>query len=201
MEYRLSIYSLPLEWEDCKYFFSTRSKTLVKVTPVLWHALKSGHFFSEAGIQSNPLIKKLSDSSIITTKGDDNHYYDKLKIQFLTKSFQSSHLSLTILPTQACNLCCPYCFEGDKNPISMSSDVEEALIKYISSRPIKTYSITWFGGEPLLRPDIIKSILEKLSLIKGITLTNHNIITNGTLLNHKVYDLFHRFPLDSIQIT
>ncbi|MDE6083078.1 MAG: SPASM domain-containing protein, partial [Muribaculaceae bacterium] len=103
--------------------------------------------------------------------------------------------------TQACNLCCPYCFEGNKNPISMSNDVEEALIKYISSRPIKTYSITWFGGEPLLRPDIIKSILEKLSLIKGITLTNHNIITNGTLLNHKVYDLFHRFPLDSIQIT
>lgn len=66
---------------------------------------------------------------------------------------------------------------------------------------ITNYEKTKFGGEPLLRPDIIESVLEKLSLNSEIKLTHHNIITNGTFLNQKIYNLFHRFPLDSIQIT
>lgn len=201
MHYRLSTYSLPLEWEGNKYVFSSRSKIIVKIPTQLWEGLTVGKGFYKEALSSNRMIEKLHNAHILTSEKEDDLYYDKLKIDYLRSSFQTSHLSLTILPTQACNLCCPYCFEGEKKSVFMTEDVQDALIRFITTQPIKTYSITWFGGEPLLRPDVIESILEKLSKYQDKKLTRHSIVTNGTLLNERTYKIFSRFPLDSIQIT
>ncbi|MDE6791796.1 MAG: SPASM domain-containing protein [Muribaculaceae bacterium] len=201
MSYRLSTYSIPLEWDKNKYIFSSRSKVLVKIPTLLWNGLIEGKGFSMETLSSNKMIEKLYKTHILATEKEDELFYDKMKIDYLRSSFQTSHLSLTILPTQSCNLRCPYCFEGEKKSVSMTEAVQEAIIKFITTRPIKTYSITWFGGEPLLRPDIIESILEKLSKYLDKRLTHHSIVTNGTLLNKRAENIFSHFPLDSIQIT
>ena len=201
MNYRLSTYSIPLEWDKNKYVFSSRSKVLVKIPVLLWEGLIKGKGFSMEALSSNPLIEKLHKTYILASEDEDEQYYNKLKIDYLSSSFQNSHLSLTILPTQTCNLCCPYCFEGEKTKASMTESVQDALIRFITTRSIKTYSITWFGGEPLLGPDIIESILEKLLEHPEIKCTYHSIVTNGTLLNNQAEKLFTRFPLNSIQIT
>jgi uncharacterized protein len=65
-------------------------------------------------------------------------------------AISSDSLGLIILPTEACNFRCVYCYEtfehGKMNPILV-----QALKKFITSRisDLSSLSISWFGGEPL----------------------------------------------------
>jgi uncharacterized protein len=98
-----------------------------------------------------------------------------------------------------------YCFE-ERKEISMKRDVEDALIYFVDKKldKVKNFSITWFGGEPLLRLDIIErlsSAFNQLCEKKKIEFSFQQIITNGYLLTKVNAEKLKNLNIKSIQIT
>lgn len=100
-------------------------------------------------------------------------------------------MNYTLYLTEKCNLNCKYCFEKQKGEKELTFDD----IKTIMDREVKFGSkscvLTFFGGEPLLKKDLIFDIvnyankLEKENKIKF----KYSITTNGTLIDEKFLKL------------
>ena len=115
-------------------------------------------------------------------------------------------LGLTICPTLACNFACPYCFEEQRSG-RMSEETRDAVVnfarRYLEHFPSTDISVTWFGGEPLLAPDVVESLSKRLMALadgRGGTYTA-SIITNGYLLTQDTVDLLARCKVASAQVT
>lgn len=79
--------------------------------------------------------------------------------------------------TNKCNLRCKHCFVfRDANPTSIQNEMPaEQMLEKLSflQKKHSIQTMLWMGGEPLLRPDVLK---------KGITIFPKNhITTNGTI--------------------
>lgn len=139
---------------------------------------------------------------------DELNELDLLKIRFRQAQFNNSHLSMTIAPSTLCNMACKYCFETleEKEKNLMSQATMDRCFEYIKKcleKGAKSLHITWFGGEPLLHPDIIEELSDKLIKhcdTKEIEYTA-SVITNGTLLNEKNSELLYRYKVQRAQVT
>jgi uncharacterized protein len=105
----------------------------------------------------------------------------------LTALLSNEILGLLILPTEACNFRCSYCYE-DHTQGRMSERTVSALKKFIRKRlpTLRHLSLSWFGGEPLLAKDIMLDILrfvqQEIDGRADIS-TASSVTTNGYLLN------------------
>lgn len=107
--------------------------------------------------------------------------------------------------TYRCNLNCEFCYVGGKNykePRSFvkgrdelnTSDTKKILFKIYNEAQVPSVSFT--GGEPLLRKDIC----ELVEYASGIGLWT-NVITNGTLLNKDIVKDLKKAGLSSAQVS
>lgn len=96
-------------------------------------------------------------------------------------------LSLTILPTLACNFACTYCYEGPVHAQHMGREVEDALARFARERTLDggTLAVTWYGGEPLLRKDAIGRLSRSFRATCAARSARYDasIVTNGYLLD------------------
>lgn len=94
--------------------------------------------------------------------------------------------------TTKCNLDCSYCYErknrmsdGFKHRESTVDDIH-IFIDEVAEREIGVpSSVVIFGGEPLLRPDLIDELVE-YGIVKKSGNISFNIITNGTLIDDRM---------------
>ncbi len=98
-------------------------------------------------------------------------------------------LLLTLAPTIQCNFRCTYCFERHRQEV-MTPAVEADLTRFIAARAegVRTINTTWFGGEPLLQPDIVERVqrfTNALGEARGCRVTR-GIVTNGYFLTEDV---------------
>jgi len=123
-----------------------------------------------------------------------NEYVDETKIVdyiFNDAIFGSNILELTIIPTNACNFNCVYCYQSSA-PGFMTQEAANSIIRFIETNIFK-YSgllISWFGGEPLLSK---KTIIEFMTQIRKICLKHKkpfysNITTNGYELDENTFN-------------
>jgi uncharacterized protein len=94
-----------------------------------------------------------------------------------------------LILTDNCNLRCSYCWEKDKAPRSMSEETVMAAIRFLLERsgPRKELGVLFFGGEPLLCFDLIKTV-HAYATGRGEALgktIDWTMTTNGTLLDEK----------------
>lgn len=145
-------------------------------------------------------LNSLRKSKIITTDEEElNHRYMK-RLTYYSVAFSSDYLDLTITPTTNCNFSCPYCYEEGIKPKSMSENTIEDIIKFIKkNKKTDGVYITWYGGEPLLKINLIKLFIDRCKEEK-IKILSQNIITNGYNLNSKAFDLIIN-NFNSVQIT
>lgn len=99
--------------------------------------------------------------------------------------------------TNGCNMACEYCFESnaDKKPIHfMKNEVIKKAIDLVINQKGEEYNITFFGGEPLLNVKGIKYAIEYGNeRAKNIgSYIRYYIVTNGTLINEEIIELFNR---------
>jgi len=94
-----------------------------------------------------------------------------------------------ILLTNRCNMACKYCFEKDKGTDDMN---EELLLEYYSHNPcVSTFP---FGGEPLLKLDLLLKIIDAVQENRNINRNRKKdliqklstVITNGTLIKNNI---------------
>ncbi|NMC42312.1 MAG: radical SAM protein, partial [candidate division Zixibacteria bacterium] len=118
--------------------------------------------------------------------------------------YDQTTLGLTIAPTLACNMACPYCYESNKQG-RMSAETVEALIAYVEKRApgLQGISVTWYGGEPLLALDIVEDLSTSFMDIGKETKTGYaaSIISNGYLLTPETVDKLIQWQVGSVQVT
>jgi uncharacterized protein len=73
--------------------------------------------------------------------------------------FRPNYFNLILLPTEACNFRCTYCYETFEHK-KMSSRVVNGIKALIDRRAagLDELDIGWFGGEPMLAFDIVTDI-------------------------------------------
>jgi uncharacterized protein len=132
---------------------------------------------------------------------DERAYLHQLHRQACS---QHKGLGLTILPTLACNFRCIYCYEKHA-PAEMSPEVEEALIAFVKERlqPEASLSVTWFGGEPLLKMDVIERLTGAFTTICEERKTKYSasLITNGYLLSRDIATTLTSLKVQHVQVT
>jgi uncharacterized protein len=119
--------------------------------------------------------------------------------------FANRVLNLTIAPTLACNFRCTYCFETPKSD-TMDDNMEKKIVEFVDKKmeTLTELQVSWFGGEPLLRLDIIdrltvvfKGICEK----KDAAFRPAAIVTNGYLLTKDTAEHLKQANITSAQVT
>lgn len=130
--------------------YNTFSKAILELGDEEYERLKNGDY----GLEE----EELADNGIIVE--DDYDELGFLKYIHYRTRFSSDVMTLTIAPTLDCNFDCPYCFEN-KRKGKMSEEVRIAIISFIKKKidsGVRKIDLTWYGGEPLLQVDSIKSI-------------------------------------------
>ena len=118
----------------------------------------------------------------------------------------SSEVSLTICPTMGCNFDCPYCFEEHRAG-KMSGEIQEAVVllaeKMLTSFGADSLHITWFGGEPLLAPEVIDALSQRLMDLAQCRNVRYSasMITNGYFLTAENAAMLERCCVKIVQIT
>ena len=84
--------------------------------------------------------------------------------------------------TEKCNLNCTYCYEKKRNKDISFEDIKN-LIDYEISKKQKYSIIIFYGGEPLIQKNMIKSTIDYINSKKCKTDFYYGITTNGTLLD------------------
>src|SRR5262249_23163977 len=72
-----------------------------------------------------------------------------------------------VMPTEACNFRCFYCYE-DFVVGRMPASVVRGLERLLEARApaLEHLSLSWFGGEPLLERDLVLSLLERVARLR-----------------------------------
>lgn len=144
----------------------------------------------------------LSKTKILVKENEDDDYVMMEKLHYFMSAFSPNYLNLTIAPTTDCNFRCPYCYEENKAKKFITTEVEDAIVNFIiKHEKVDQISLTWYGGEPLLTFQSIKSLYEKMSKIEGKKIIHHSIITNGYLMDKEKCSYFKEHKLNLIQFT
>lgn len=114
-------------------------------------------------------------------------------------------ISATFHLTHACNLRCDYCYTGEKFGIGMTAATARDAVTFAHQLACEARAqhleIVFFGGEPLLKHDLLCSIVDQVRVrAKGMRVS-FKMSTNGLLLSPRVIaDLAAREVFVSLSI-
>ncbi len=137
---------------------------------------------------------------------EDIHEIDFIRFRYYKGAFSVKNLSFTLLPTRACNFRCIYCFEDEINESMNADDCHNVLAfvkRQIKEQMPQAVSINWYGGEPLLKFEIIKNLSEEfIEIFKTAKIEYQGaIVTNGYLLDDSIAKQLLKLGIKIIQIT
>lgn len=142
--------------------------------------------------QNKEIVDSFLSNGIIVDKSIDEFLIIKTNANI--SKYMSSVFELTIAPTLACNMDCPYCYEKEKTGV-MSQEILDNIINFtlhnIDLYGYKHLEITWYGGEPLLQLNSIRYLsleFKKLCKEKNITYAA-KMVSNGSLLNKEIAEI------------
>lgn len=149
--------------------------------------------------------KTLSELGIIVDNAEKEIVlFDKIVDNL---NFTNELLGLTVLLNLDCNFSCFYCFEkGIKGHFYMSEKTANDLVKFIDNKMtgnIKRLVIDFYGGEPLLSFELIKSIAKRIKSIaekKGISYF-FSLVSNGSLLTENRVKELAKIGLKHVKVT
>ena len=137
---------------------------------------------------------------------DNVNELEFLKLRMLSSRFATNSLGLTIAPTADCNFRCPYCYEKDVlAQVYMSEEVQDRIVKLLEAqvKTISSFSVTWYGGEPLMAIDVVERLSRKfIEICEAHDVTyGAGMITNGYLLTPDIARLLKELKVNFLQIT
>lgn len=197
-----SKYYLLIQKEDMYFIYNSRTNNFYRITSSLAEVIREFSLReSLEGLDEEALLL-MRRMKIVVAPGDDEDYYESLKLKHYILSLSSNYMKITLAPTVWCNLKCPYCYETTKPQYKITKEICDRVVQFIDNNTqINSYALTWYGGEPLLCIDEIEYILGQLKSIVGKKRRGHTMVTNGVLLKGKALNVFKEYPLDGVQIT
>lgn len=100
--------------------------------------------------------------------------------------------------TSNCNLACEYCYEEQNRPSkTMTYDDIDRYFEYINEHSAPHSHIVLFGGEPLLYPNLIEYIVNKVNNEYAYKQYSMSMNTNGLrLLEDEIYEWYKQLIKD-----
>ncbi len=169
MTYVPSQFAVTFEHNGKRYAFHTLTKQLLETD--LSNA-------AESNSGKEALIRGLF---LVPEEKDECAYYRSVSALMRIYHRKPGNNGFMILPTLGCNARCVYCYEEGMKPVSMTAETADAVVRYIvETHAVEPVKINWFGGEPLLRPDIIDRVSEGLK--KAGVRYRGGMVSNGSLI-------------------
>jgi uncharacterized protein len=106
-------------------------------------------------------------------------------------------MHLTLHLTTGCNLRCGYCYAPSRAREDMSEEVVDRAVDLAADLDPVNAGIVFFGGEPLLRPDLVDRALRRGVRLRaeGRARFHFKLTTNGTLLDEPFVEAASRSRL------
>ncbi|EEI82500.1 radical SAM domain protein [Anaerococcus tetradius ATCC 35098] len=176
------------EYNNKNYIFDIDSPKMFTVDNTLLSIIKKGSItkkeFLEKSVSiygeeySKKIIDYLKNIGFINYKENEPNQYEIN--------------SVTFFMTNKCNLKCKYCYIN-QDDVSTNKEMDEITSKkcidYLLKISKKEFLvINFFGGEPLLNFDVIKSTIDYCHRLDRKFV--FSVTTNGTLLDAKTMDFF-----------
>lgn len=163
--------------------YNALTNTFAEMDADTWDILQdikkdpAGHDFSDYP----EFLEALRETGVLLEDGEEDDHLAKRRMAWNEANFGDSTLSLTVLPTLACNFACTYCFQHGQDQPTMDDDTERRLKAFIDSQDqAARVQLAWFGGEPTLEMERIARITRHI-LDAGKEL-EASMVTNGYLL-------------------
>lgn len=136
----------------------------------------------------------------------------ELEAFFHSLKEDASHLRVTLLTTLQCNFACDYCIQGDheshdapgaRMSLESAAQVAEWMTQRLDALGSPRFTLTFFGGEPLLNLPVVYFLAERMwqACQQRDVVMTISIITNGLLLTEAVVDRLLPFGLTGVKLT
>jgi len=194
-----SLYTYFFEKNDKYYLYNSLTGFFCEVSRKTYERLYNREYMS----LDKETIEYLREKKVLIEEEEKYLFYLECKSKYYGVMNDDSALGLVIAPTIQCNFNCPYCFESKSSNKVMSYETEIKLVDFIRRHErAKAINLTWYGGEPLVAFDRIKSIWHHFSKdLPKIKIQNHSIVTNGSLITDSVINFFKNTAVSFVQIT
>ncbi|MDE6558602.1 MAG: radical SAM protein, partial [Muribaculaceae bacterium] len=142
--------------------------------------------------ENKVLMQQLVDNGMLIDEDYDEVQALKDKIRKIDNN--DSHFHLHVNPTLSCNFRCWYCYENHRSSYmqaEMVENVKKLIANKIKEDKVRTFQLSFFGGEPMLYFDkVARPIIEYAQIVckeMAIDLSVH-FTTNGYLINDSIKD-------------
>ena len=200
--YKQSKYNFEYNLNDNYLMFNSYSGSICELT---YDEYQEYNEYLFGGKVQFRLIENLYKLGFLIDNEKDETY--NLKLLRAKSASQTRNLFFKILTTTGCNAKCSYCYEEGIQPTNMSDSILPNICDFISScikNDTKHITIQWYGGEPLLKMDIIEKLTKQLLEVfkKKEVSYSFTMISNGILLNSELIKrLKNENFIERIQIT
>jgi uncharacterized protein len=149
-------------------------------------------------------IKQLKKGKFLID--DDVDELELLRQGMLISRYNTDYLGITIAPTLDCNFRCIYCYEKDSIKQSyMDSETQNRIVELLKEKvkTIQQFSVTWYGGEPLMALNVIENLSKQFIEIckENDVVYNAGMITNGYLLTRSSVEKLNELNVSFYQVT
>jgi uncharacterized protein len=106
-------------------------------------------------------------------------------------------MHITLHLTTRCNMRCSYCYSPPTERMDMTSEIIERTVSLSRSFSPANTGIIFFGGEPLLRKDLITETIERCRRDEKETGSSFHfkVTTNGLLLDRPFLEFAQKYRL------
>ena len=123
----------------------------------------------------------------------------------MRRSLSNRNLHLILMPTEACNFRCVYCYEEFRHK-TMLPHVVRGVKRLLERRApdLGSLSMSWFGGEPLLARRVVEDVMlfaRALAAQHPRLSVRSDMTTNGWLLTEPVFARLLELGVAEYQIT
>ncbi|MCL7390318.1 MAG: radical SAM protein [Thaumarchaeota archaeon] len=157
--------------------------------------------FRETSASAYEAIKTLLEAKILVESEEEEQKFFERAINALKNRRE---IDLLVNTTRRCNMNCIYCYEQKEHKDLDERTIKRipTFIKWLSERKeANKLLVGFFGGEPLLRTDLIDRVLNEIGGLEEEMRIRVGLITNGTLLSRRVVQLLARYDIAMIQVT
>lgn len=201
---KTSFYNYSVRYGEKVIFFNGRTKGLFtvhkqvadKIFLILQNPDKYDGIFHE-------FLSKMADTGFICNDNFDEY---NAMMENYRENLWPFYYRLMLLPTYRCNQACWYCVQEHRH-IDMTEETVERVKKHVSrilsKKKLNNFYLTWFGGEPLVRYDLMLDItnyVKKACEAHGVTMTA-GITTNSLLLDKAKLEALGQLNVNFFQIT
>lgn len=155
-----------------------------------------------SNIAGGPVSNMLAQKGMLVNNDfNETDYVLNRQHDFLNSK---EHLFLNIAPTMKCNLACKYCWER-RGEAQLQDATGQAIVELVSAQisDLKSLTVTWLGGEPLLASETIFNLSRQLrDICQGNKVSfSANMISNGVLIDPYIVNGLKEVGLNMVHLT